>query len=233
MRTLVIAVLFGLAVAAVSCHGRDDPTMAAALHFDGGNRLLLSERTPSTDGWEMTSGSLFVRDGHGWTGVPNRGRPNGKPNGTTNSAIFRLRSTWDGYDDAKVSVRFHIIRFTGPAAGPVHDYDGVHLWLRYGDPGDLYALSVARRDGRTVIKRQSAHGGYRTLAVGQVAPTDSAWHLATASATDVAGGVRLRLWLDGRLVAETIDHDPLPAGRVGLRADNCDLELDDLSARPQ
>lgn len=228
---LVIAVLLGLAVAATSCQAGDRTTAASVLRFDGGNRLLLSERTKGRDGWEMTSGSLFVRDGRGWTGVPDHGRPNGRPDGTTNSAVFRLRSITDGYDEARVSVRFRIVRFTTPSEGPVHDYDGVHLWLHYRDPGDLYALSVTRRDGRTVIKRKTRTGGYTTLATGRPVPPDNAWHLATASATRVTGGLRLRLWLDGRLVAETIDPNPLPAGRVGVRADNTELELDDLAAR--
>ena len=230
MRTLVIVVLFGFAVAAVSCHGDDAPTVADRLKFDGPDRLLLSERTGDDDGWEMTSGSLFVHDRHGWTGIPDHGRPDGRPNGTTNSAVFRLRSTFADYRDATLTVRFRIVRFSGPATGSVHDYDGVHLWMRYGDPGDLYALSVARRDGKTVIKRKTASAGYTTLAIGQVAPTDAQWHEATASATDVPGGVRLQLWLDGRLVVETVDRDGLPAGRVGVRADNCELELDDLTA---
>jgi hypothetical protein len=230
MRVLVVAALFALGVGAVSCHTADDPTVAAVLGFDGRDRLLLSERTPARQGWEMTSGSLFVRDGRGWTGEPNRGRPDGKPHGTTNSAVFRLRSLASNYDNADVSVRFRVLRFTGPSAGPVHDYDGVHLWLRYRDPGDLYALSVARRDGRTVIKRKTA-SGYETLVTGRTVPTDSGWHQAKAGATNVADGVRLQLWLDGQLVAETVDRHPLPAGRVGLRADNCELELDDLDAR--
>jgi hypothetical protein len=211
-----------------SCGQADDPT--SVLRFEGSDRLLVSERTRPRDGWEMTSGSLFIRDGHGWTGKPNRGEPRGGPHGVTNSAVFRLRSETDGYRDADIEVRFRVLGFTD--SGPRRDYDGVHLWLRYGDPGDLYALSVNRRDGSTLIKRKTAAEGYSTLATGRPVRPDDSWHTARASARDVHGGVRLRLWLDDQLVAEATDPDPLPPGRAGVRADGCELELDDLAIEP-
>jgi hypothetical protein len=59
-----------------------------------------------------------------------------------------------------------------------------------------------------------------------------------ATAQNVAGGVALALWIDGRRVLSVTDRGqgpgrPLRApGRIGVRADNDDVEFDDVVVRP-
>jgi len=216
--------LFVLVIASIAGCGHHDRPQT--LHFDGDDRLLVDEHSGPRDGWEITSGSLFVFHGWGWTGEPDRGKPDGNPHGTTNSSVFRLRSTARDLDDVAVSMRFRVASYRRDAA---HDYDGVHIWLRYQSPDDLYALSVMRHDGTTVIKRKTSDG-YRVLAQGRGVPSDAGWHTARAVATDVDGGVRLQAWVDGRIVLDAVDRShPLGPGRVGVRTDEANVYFDDLT----
>ena len=54
--------------------------------------------------WDMTSGSLFAKDGHGWTGKIDDCEPNATSSNCTNSAIFRLNTKNFGYGNVKVSM---------------------------------------------------------------------------------------------------------------------------------
>jgi hypothetical protein len=81
--------------------------------------------------WDMTSGSLFAKDGHGWTGKIDDCEPDATSSNCTNSAIFRLNTKNFGYGNVKVSMKLYQNGLTSTSATPAVDWDGVHIFLRY------------------------------------------------------------------------------------------------------
>jgi hypothetical protein len=185
--------------------------------------------------WSVTSGSLFARDGDGWTGLPDDGDTGADSRQFTDSAVFRLVTQRRDFGDAEVRCSVNVGRPITTARTPLQDYDGGHVWLRYHSPEELYALSFRRRDGLVVVKRKipaddpaAANGGdYATLAQAEHAFDYDTWHDIRASAENLgSGAVRLRLDIDGRTVLSTDDRTPgplRPPGGVGLRGDNSEL----------
>jgi hypothetical protein len=248
MRLLAGAIVFGalvgvyLAVALpqkTSPHGR---LLFAARFGDRGlvtNEWAyynpLASNSVQSSQWEMTSGSLFARDGGGWSGPIDSGKPDRLSRTATNSAVFRLVSRW-AFDDYSVSFSFRLLRLTTTPQTPAHDWDGLHLWLRYQNAQKLYFASFDRRDGHIVIGKKypggSANGGrYERLSTSvRVRLAPLVWHRLRASIETTAATVTIRLLLDGKLVARAVDRDggdpPITKpGRVGLRADNSEFEF--------
>jgi len=149
----------------------------------------------------------------------------------TASPVFRARSKRSDLGSPQLRLRFRIDRF---AEGPdPHDWDGVHVGLRYASPDDLYYVSVARRDGSVAVKRKS-RGRYETLAVADHELSLGDWHRATIAVADTPDGTRLRLAIDGEPVLEVLDgiaHALPPGGRVLLRSDNVSATFDDVRVR--
>jgi hypothetical protein len=119
-------------------------------------------------------------------------------------------------------------------------YDGVHIFLRYASETQLYAITVHRRDGHVVFKKKKtggpSNGGtyyellhykYRKVPVGS-------WDTVEARAKNISTGVRLELYINGSLFMSVVDTgkiggSPLTsAGRVGIRGDNTDFQIDDV-----
>ncbi|MDH6515078.1 hypothetical protein M2164_001558 [Streptomyces sp. SAI-208] len=185
--------------------------------------------------WIATSGSLFAKDGAGWTGVPDVGDTGADSARHTDSAVFRLVSRRRDFGPVTVSVRSRLEPPVTTPKTPARDWDGGHIWLRYHSPDELYAISFRRRDGAVVIKRKipgwgpedEDTGGYATLAEGRHAISYDTWHRVSASAVNLdSGSVRLRLDIDGKTVLTAEDRTPGPLrrpGGVGLRADNTEL----------
>jgi len=243
--------VLGCLLALLGAGGAD---AAPLLHddFRGADGLITNERVindedspaPVSSTWIVTSGSLFRRGGWGWTGVPDASSPDVCSCQTTGSAVFRMISRRADLGDVSVALRLRTRRLTRTARTPARATDGVHLMLRYRSAEETYYVSVRRRDGHATIKRKSpggsSNGGtYVTLADTTVGPVRAGRVQAIrASATNVAGGVALALWIDGRRVLAVTDRGqgpgaPLRApGRIGLRADNADVLFDDLVVRP-
>ena len=188
--------------------------------------------------WRVTSGSLFARDGAGWTGAPDAVRPNARSTNATGSAIFRA-VTWRRFGDVSVSLSLLNNGLSTTRRTPGHGWDGVHVFLRYHSPYSLYAVSVNRRDGRIVVKKKvpggsANRGSYYQLArpVSYEIPYDR-WQRVRASVeTNRDGSVTLRVYVRDKLVVTATDRGiggpPLTApGRVGLRGDNDDFAIDD------
>ncbi|MGW5466132.1 hypothetical protein [Streptomyces sp. NPDC003996] len=192
--------------------------------------------------WSVTSGSLFARDGDGWTGPPDVGSTGPDSARHTDSAIFRLVTHRRDFGAVKV-------RTSVCPAPPVitertraQDWDGGHIWLRYHGPQELYALSFRRRDGLVVIKRKipaknasAVDGGnYATVAERRHTFPYRTWHRVTAGAVNTSSGtVLLSLDIDGQTVLAAEDRTPGPLltpGGVGLRADNTELLFRDFTA---
>jgi len=243
-----------LSCALALCAGASADAAPPLLHddFRGADGLITNERViddedspaPVSPTWIVTSGSLLRRGGWGWTGVPDASSPDVCSCRTTGSAVFRMISRRADLRDVSVAVRVRTRRLIRTPRTPARATDGLHLMLRYRSEAETYYVSVQRRDGHATIKRKSpggsSNGGtYVTLAdetVGAI-PAGRA-QAVRATAVNVAGGVALGLWVDGRRVLAVVDRGqgpgtPLRApGRIGLRADNDDALFDDVVVRP-
>jgi hypothetical protein len=190
--------------------------------------------------WDMTSGSLFAKDGRGWTGKIDDCEPNATSSNCTNSAIFRLNTKNFSYGNVKVSFKLYQNGLTSTRSTPAVDWDGVHIFLRYKSEQSLYYASVNRRDGHVVIKKKcsggSSNGGtYYTLAErsGYAIPYGT-WQNVAASAQNVSGGVTLKLYRAGTQLLSVTDTGKGCAaitsnGATGVRGDNDQFLFDDFT----
>ena len=144
----------------------------------------------------------------------------------------------DDLGDVSVSLRLRTEAPTGDGDHPEEAWDGVHLLLHYQDETELYAVSVARRDGEVAIKRKdpggpSNGGTYTSLATGPGAVRPGRWTDVRVTIRQTDAGVQITVGLDGRLVLETLDAEAVgdrrsEPGRVGIRADNTTFHIDDV-----
>jgi hypothetical protein len=191
-------------------------------------------------GWLVTSGTLLTRNGQLWSGRPDSGPPNPAAS-RTGSATLRAVSVRSDLTNVRLHVELREEGLTSTEHTPEHSWDGVHLFLRYRDANNLYAVDLMRRDGVLTIKRKSTAGlggaagsasapdvgVYTTIATTQLA-VPGGWHEFDTSITDVAGGVQITLAIDGQQVLSTIDgySDALTGpGRIGLRGDNAEFTV--------
>ena len=249
----VIALFVGVAV--VVTRGRDAPVEHTATtftdDFSGTDTLITNEfatANPRDTGaarsphWEVTSGSFFRRDGHGWSGAPDRVRPDRGSRNGTNSAVFRALAPPVAADSLRFALRLRIDAF---GAATNENWDGVHLFARYRDADDTYAVSVARRDGRLIIKKKArdrsseGDGAYDNIAEGRADVPVGRWvdvELRTANTPE--GTVSFELRVDGQVRLAAVDTGaggtpPLTdPGRFGLRADNSEFSVDDVTVAP-
>ncbi|WP_182348405.1 hypothetical protein [Tomitella gaofuii] len=206
-----------------------------------------AHRHPSADGavsssdWIVTSGSLFSRDGAGWTGVPDGADPNARSGNGTGSAVFRAISRRADFSDTRVDFDLHLLGFVTTSRTPAHDWDGVHVFLRYHNDAELYVVSIRRRDGTLAIKKKTpggpVNGGTYTTLAETAAPagTGPMMHVSTTVRNRPDGSVALSAAIDGITVLRAIDmgehgHTIRDAGRVGLRGDNCEFTFRDFRA---
>lgn len=191
--------------------------------------------------WDMTSGSLATRlddfpgapvDGMGYSmKVDSDGcSPSSSPN--TNSAIFRLNSRCFSYANARVDMGLKVQQIASTPSTPEVAWDGVHIFLRYQSQFALYYASVARRDGRVVIKKKvpggpSNNGTYYSLSPevqGFTVPINE-WRTVGASAKTLSSGdVEIKAYINGSMVASAVDTGvggpAYGPGAVGIRGDN-------------
>jgi hypothetical protein len=191
--------------------------------------------------WIATSGSLFARDGAGWTGVPDRGSPGPRSAGATDSAVFRVITQRNDFQNVSVSFSLLVQGFAAPQSGPPPSWQGVHVFLRYQNPDLLYVASVNRRDGVIAIKKKvpggpTAGGTYYTLATASAKAARGHWEQVRASAVNNGeGGVEIQVWLDGRPRLSAVDNGvgdapPITSpGRVGLRGDYTEFMFRDFT----
>ena len=213
--------------------------------FDGENRLITNEyafNNPGSnnavvsDSWEVTSGSMFVRDGAAWTGLIDDVSPDPQSAESTNSAVFRAFTRVGAPASSTVTLRLLPITFVN--AVEETPWDGAHVLVRVQNEQDFYAVSMVRRDGSVVIKRKvpggpSNGGTYVTLADVHAPLTEGDWHDVRIVTYDRDGAVVIELWLDGANVLTAVDSGqfgpPLTEpGTVGFRADNFEVSFDDL-----
>lgn len=226
----------------------ESATDLVAQSFSGADRLVTNEYAHWNPGasdavrspiWEVTSGSLFARGGVGWSGRASHGEVDARSIRQTNSAIFRATMRARLPADISFSGRFRVVSIVpvpenGEKAADM-DWRGLHLWLHYRSPQDLYAVSIARHDGQVTIKRKSpggdSNGGsYQTLASTRGGLTPGAWHAVTVTIAHRDGATELRLTIDGAQVLSTL-HQERDAGAettVGVRGDDTEFEMTQL-----
>jgi hypothetical protein len=193
--------------------------------------------------WTMTSGSLFNQAGAGYTGKIQEGRVDAKSAVSTDSSVFRLQTVRKDFADVTVAFKLTVAELASTKRTPAVSYDGVHIWLRYQTQYNLYAASVARRDGKVVIKKKcpggpSNDGTYYTL--GKEIP-GAPIHLGTATPVSASvrnnpsGTVTIALSVNGRVLVSAVDTGvgcPVISapGAVGIRGDNTRFSFTGFSA---
>jgi hypothetical protein len=190
--------------------------------------------------WRVSSGSLFARNGHAWTGAPDDRRPNSDSSTGTGSTVFRATTRRDDLQNVMVAFKLFNAGLRPSVRAPTANWNGVHLLLRHQSEFALYAVSVNRRDNRVAIKKKvpggpSNDGTYYTLAAGTYAVPYGRWQSVTARTINTSEGfVTITLDVNGRRLLQTTDLGrrggaPITApGRIGIRGDNCEFMLDDL-----
>jgi spore germination protein YaaH len=190
--------------------------------------------------WEMDSGSFFIQQNTGWTGIPDDTVPNAASSNGSHSAVFRLDTTRS--DFGNIAVDFSLLNqgLTATPSTPAMAWDGLHVWVRYQNEYNLYYASINRRDGTSVIKKKvpggpSNRGTYYELSdyVPHPVPYNT-WQDVRVTVRDNAdGSVTICLYDDGRQIVCGTDRGaggvpPIHGtGKVGLRGDNANLKFRD------
>ncbi|MDP9293721.1 MAG: hypothetical protein M3O90_04715, partial [Actinomycetota bacterium] len=177
-------------------------------------------------------------------GVPDRRRPDHCSCRATDSAVLRMTTRRGGFGDVRVSFRLRIDRLLATSKTPARAWDGVNVFLRWRSERELYALAIQRRDGRVALKRKQPSGNvnggrYTTIAEARGPRLlDGRRHAIRATVTNRPGGkVAVTLDVDGRQVLAGVDGGAdgpalVRPGRVGLRADNTEFDIDDVRVEP-
>lgn len=238
------------AIAAVTLASGDPGPAAQVLRepFAGRDRLLANERSgrdpraPRSARWQVTSGSLFVRGGRGWTGVPDGTSPGCCSRRSTGSAVFRVVTRRRQPGDVEVAFTLRAQRLLSTARTPEQAYDGVHVFVRYRSESELYVASVGRRDGAVVVRKKLPGGGangghYADVGERTTLPLPlGADRRVVVRVRDVPSGVGFRVLVEGVSVLAATDRGAPERviggdGRVGLRGDNAEFLVDDLVVR--
>ncbi len=189
--------------------------------------------------WQVTAGSLFAAHGNGDTGKIDDGVPGPGSTVNTGSAVFRMHSVRADFTNVQVAFDLNIAHQTATSHTPATSYDGVHIWLRHRSQYELYAASVARRDGKVLIKKKCrggpVNGGtYHTLGaeVPGVPIVRGTWRRVSATVrNNPSGSVTVVLSVDGKALISAVDPGigcaPIRAAApVGIRGDNTRFRFD-------
>jgi hypothetical protein len=189
--------------------------------------------------WQVTSGSLFGRNGHLWTGVPDDRRPNARSSAGTGSTVFRATTRRADLGNVTVSFKLYNAGLRPSARVPAASWNGVHLFLRHQSEFALYVVSINRRDNKVVLKKKvpggpSNDGTYHTLGVANYPVPYRRWQRVTARTINASdGSVAITLALNGHRLLYARDSGRggeafTAPGRIGIRGDNCEFMLADL-----
>src|SRR5665213_3635688 len=127
------------------------PALAATLFTDNFNRpngVVTSEfdfwdGTFRSADWELDSGSFFIQNNQGWSGVPDdcsngMDSPNAQSTNCTDSAIFRLNTRRFDFNNVKVAFSLYSNGLISTTETPPVAWDGIHIFLRYQSEYNLY-----------------------------------------------------------------------------------------------
>jgi len=179
------------------------------------NGVMAGPKTRS-DVWTAELGELVGRHGTAWA----------------RAEALRLLTRRDDFKSVSVSFDLLVRGLDVGSEAQQNPWDGVQLWLRYVSEDCHYYAAVSRRDNTLVIKKK-ASGTYFTLgpAVPYAVPFNS-WQSVRATINDNPDGtVTIAVYLGDALLATVTDNGSVggppihQAGRVGLRADNCEFDV--------
>lgn len=239
------------AVLLTSSTGHGQPEMEFRATFGSGRHLVTNELAYAhpdrpgvvrSDQWIVTSGSLFADDGTGWTGPLDRRSPDLLSAHSTDSAVFRAVTRRGDFQDVTVRFRIDVGDLATTPSTRAEAYDGVHVFLRYNSPQQLYVVDLYRRDGLITIKRKlpggpSNGGTYKTLASTSFTPPLHRWVDEQVRIENTPSGVNIAVITNNETVLTAVDNGQdgpsiTGPGRVGLRGDNCVFHFSDFIAAP-
>ncbi len=252
-RTQVIAgLLVGLLLVSVAASRWGSPTPPLTASLQGSDRLVSNEyamqhpedaSAVTSRIWLVTSGSLFVRGGVGYSGPPTRGTVDARSSRQTNSAVLRAVTRQIHPADVAVNLRVRLLRVVPGDNDISADWDGFHVFVRYQSAAELYLVSASPRDGFVTVRRKrpggDANGGhYVTVTSARYPWQFRRWYTMQVRTLDSPQGVRIMVFVDGRRILDVtdsgLDREPpiRGAGRIGIRGDNTEFDIADLSAVP-
>lgn len=170
--------------------------------------------------WDTTSGTAYAKSKTAWT----------------NSDVFRIITDRSDFKNVAVAFDLKVNKFLSPSTG----WHGVHIFLRYQSQYHLYYATIARPDGKVVLKKKmpggpSNGGTYYELTpyISKAFPTGQYVNVK-ATVRDVSGGVEIKLYANGELVAAAVDKGTGGApitngGKTGVRADYTDMNFDNFT----
>ena len=227
-----------------------DPSILFSDPLNGPDRIVTNEfvhwsksSCPYTSTkWDMTSGTLFIKNGAGYSGLPTLEKTVPcESSKQTNSAIFRLNTRQSNFSNVTVSLDYNAVTHGGSGA-PVNAYDGIHVWVGYQSEYALYAATIYRWDGTIVTKKKvpqatagcvnaSNEGCYYSLAKESLRKdltTPNTWHHVDVQYfSDTNAKIHIATIIDGVKAADVIDtdtHGPAyTSGAVGIRGDNTEF----------
>lgn len=176
--------------------------------------------------WFAESGTMYRRAGTGWT----------------NSSVFRM---WTRRTDLAFTKAELDVRFNGWSGG-TSSWHGVNLWLNYKlasgskiNDGACspcgYAVDFNNRDGNVYIQKKTGVDAYHLLAKRTWSPARGTWYRWGGRVIDNGNGTNtIQVLVNGQVVQQATDDGSvggprLMGGRVGVRSDYSDVNIDNLT----
>jgi hypothetical protein len=237
------ALALGLVLALSADIGHERPLLFRD-SFDGPDRVITNHyayfsppyvdahRSPT---WEVESGCALQNRNRLWTGVPTFAEPNKECSNGTGSAVFRMWTKRDDFDDVAVSFGLRNDGYTREG----RTWDGVKIYLRRQDGDNFYTAEVNRREGNVIIQRKcdgryALLGGVRS---GATAARIGEWENVGGTVVNLPDDeVRIQVVRGGDVVLEATDEagacDALRRpGRIGVRGDRTEFYVDGIDVR--
>jgi hypothetical protein len=216
---------------------------------------LLAEYFTGSDGNWVTSGAFWGRSDLGSSENPNWFAESGSMyrrsgTGYARSGTFRIWTRNKSFGNIRVEMDLKLNSLPN-LRGSTAGWDGVKFWLRRGlqtpGPGGRvddgrtsgYTAEVALRDGRVYIQKKVGDNYYMLSSTpSKPMPLGSFRKVGGVVRTNADGSVTIQVLRDGQVVVQAIDRGakggaPLrAAGRIGLRSDNADYNVDNLRVTP-
>jgi hypothetical protein len=212
--------------------------------FDGGDGVFASSNAFWDNGdqgasensrWFAESGTINRRSG----------------TGTISASTFRMWTRRTDLQNIRAEMDLKVDALPN-LRGDTAGWDGVKFWLRrrlctpepacgrVNDPKSQagYTAEVGLRDGRVYIQKKVG-SQYTMLSSGPSNPIPyGSWmHVGGVVRNNPDGSVTIQVLRNGKVLVETTDHGtggaPLrEPGRLGLRADNAQISVDNLTVTP-